>query len=259
MRRMGKLEMGCAGRLPRRLWPSCNRPRTGSSRMFKLKICGLTRVVDAELAALARVDAIGLNFYAKSKRYVALERADAIVSLLPEGVARVGVFVNQSAHEIREAQAAAQLDFLQLHGDEEPELAAELAPLPIIRGVRCRGVEEAADVARWIAECRRAGGVLAGVIVDAFHPSEYGGTGLLADPAVFSELRRLLPGTPLLLAGGLTPDNVASAIQASRPDGVDVASGVESSPGCKDPLLMRSFLAQAREALAEVSAPNSSV
>ncbi len=246
--------MKFAGWPPRHLWPSCFclscfRQRTGSAPMFTLKICGLTRVVDAELAALARVDAIGLNFYAKSKRYVTLEQARIIVSLLPHGVARVGVFVNHSAEEIRAIQAATQLDYVQLHGDETPQLAAELAPLPIIRGVRCRGVEEAVDAARWVAECRRGGGVLAGVIVDAFHPSEYGGTGQLADPAVFVELRRLLPGTPLLLAGGLTPQNVASAIRATCPDGVDVASGVETSIGSKDPLLMRSFIALAREAL----------
>lgn len=220
--------------------------------MFLIKICGLTSVPDAFGAMDAGADAVGLNFFSQSKRRVDVGIAREICAELPKSVLRVGVFVNHEPHEILEIVARVGLDLVQLHGDERPGVGSSLSAFPVLRAVRCRGVEDVPSVVAWVNAYRDTGGNLAGLLADAFHPGEYGGTGQRADVSAFAELRRNVPNLPLVLAGGLTPANVADAIDALRPDGVDTASGVELSPGVKDREQMRRFVAAAQAALARI-------
>jgi phosphoribosylanthranilate isomerase len=213
---------------------------------FRVKICGLTRPEDARAADEAGADAIGLNFYSGSPRCVSLEQARLIAQELPERVTRVGVFVNATAAEIERAAREVPLDFVQLHGDEPPELLAELS-LPVLRAFRLREGDWR-PIRAYLARCRELGRLPAGVLVDAFAPGAYGGTGKTVDWAAMSAGREALEGIPMILAGGLTPENIAAAIAAARPDGVDTASGIESSPGVKDAAKLWRFVAAASAA-----------
>lgn len=223
--------------------------------MFTIKICGITRPEDAIVAAEAGADAIGLNFYAKSPRYVSIETAFTIAQAVAGGPLVVGVFVNASAAEIAQAVTSVPLGAIQLHGDEPPEFVAELPPgMPVIRAARI-GAAGLAEAAAYRDACQAAGRPLAAVLLDAsveVAPGEeviYGGSGHRLDwPRVAAE-RGVLASTPLILAGGLTPVNVAEAISVSRCDGVDTASGVESSPGVKYHEMIRAFVEVARGAL----------
>lgn len=225
--------------------------------MFTVKICGVTTPQDAVNAAGAGADAIGLNFYARSPRCVKSETAREIAEALRGGALVIGVFVNHGPDEVARLADRVPLGAVQLHGDETPEyLAALPAGLPVIRAMRI-GPAGLAPAAAFRDACSGAGRPLAGVLLDASVPAApgeeavYGGTGLRLDwPRVAAE-RRLLAGTPLLLAGGLTPGNVAQAIRSSGAEGVDTASGVEVSPGVKDDELVRRFVTAARGAFGE--------
>ena len=223
--------------------------------MFKIKICGITTVDDALVAAEAGADAIGLNFYEKSPRFAS--DAGRICEQVPAGVLRVGVFVNASVNGLVERLSAVQLDAVQLHGDEPPEFLSELAlspawnHLPVVRALRCpAGSLEAA--CRHMAAYERLDRQPAAVLIDAYHPNSYGGTGIAGDWRTLGKRGELLSGRPLILAGGLTPANVAEAITIARPDGVDVSSGVEASPGRKDAGKVRAFIAAAKKAFARL-------
>ncbi len=246
-----------------------------------VKICGFTNVADALAAVDAGADLLGLNFFAGSKRRIDVATARAIASAVAGRAVLVGVFVNHSAADIRAIAAAVPLGVVQLHGDEPPSVGAALAVLPgtdggttaepignaaqgqpvaattrsglaVWRAVRCPDIAATAAVAAWVeayhAAARRP---LDALLVDAYDPHDYGGTGKRADLAVFAALRARFPQVPLWLAGGLTPENVATAVAAARPAGVDTASGVESSPGVKDAGKMRRFVAAARSAAAD--------
>ncbi len=218
--------------------------------MFRIKICGMTSSDDALAAADAGADAIGLNFYPRSKRYVSPDVAEKIAAAVPDSVTKVGVFVNATAGEIAQVVDRVGLHCVQLHGDEPPALAAELPPgVSVLRAHRCTA-DGLALLRDYIDRCREAGCSLDAVLVDADAGSDFGGTGRAADWALVARERTMLGAVPLILAGGLTPDNVCQAIAAVRPDGVDVASGVESEPGRKDVALVTRFVAVAREALA---------
>lgn len=225
--------------------------------MFTIKICGITCVEDARVAADAGADAIGLNFYRKSPRFVSLEAAQAIAHALDNGPLLVGVFVNESPEEITRLVAEVPLGAVQLHGDESPAFVAGLpAGVPLIRAARI-GAEGLAEAAAYRDACQSAGRPLSAVLLDASVPvapgeeTVYGGSGHRLDwPRVAAE-RGLLAGTPLILAGGLKPANVAEAIATSGCDGIDTASGVESAPGAKDPRAVRAFVAAARSALSQ--------
>jgi phosphoribosylanthranilate isomerase len=221
--------------------------------MFRVKICGVTSPADARLACEAGADAIGINFYSSSPRYCAPEVARQIAASIPPGVRRVGVFVNASADEIRKLAAEVPLDLVQLHGDEPPEFARSLRPLPFIKAF---GVEsDLQPVATYLAECHRGNAMPRMLLVDAVRKGppggaeQFGGTGQTIDWELLREQRPLLGGVPLVLAGGLKPDNVALAIATVRPWAVDVASGVESAPGKKAAELVRQFVAAAKLAL----------
>jgi len=219
--------------------------------MFQVKICGLTNVEDAQAAAVAGADAIGLNFCSQSSRCIDPSVARHICQTLPPGVLRVGVFVNVSAaiiHELVEV-ADIRIDLIQLHGDEPPEFLAELGravSIPVMRAFRL-GPEGGRSILEYLESCDRLGCLPRMILIDAYEPGRYGGTGRAADWAAVRELpRESLP--PIVLAGGLTPENVAQAIKTARPAAVDVAGGVEASPGRKDARLVRAFAAAARAA-----------
>lgn len=218
--------------------------------MFQIKICGVTRPSDVRLAALAGADAIGLNFHPASPRYVDLATADKIVSAFPPGVAKVGVFVNAGADQIRGLADRLGLDWIQLHGDEPPEMLSRLGDRQVLRAFRF-SEHGAAAIPRYLELCRSAGRMPDAILVDACQPGEYGGTGVTADWKVIAEIREVFAPLPWVLAGGLTPFNVQDAVAAARPWAVDVASGVESRPGVKNPLLVRAFVAAAQKAFAE--------
>lgn len=214
--------------------------------MFRIKICGITNVEDALDTAAAGADAIGLNFYRGSKRFVDARTAKSISESLPGGVKKVGVFVNSDASEIEPIANQVQLDFIQLHGDEPPQFLAELPRgLSIIRAFR--GVS---TLVRYLTECRLLGRMPAAVLIDAEAGLQYGGTGIPADWMAIHLVRNAVADLPLILGGGLTPSNVAEAISIVRPNGVDVASGVEREPGRKDSALVRKFVWAARNKLA---------
>lgn len=222
--------------------------------MFQIKVCGVTRTDDACVAADAGADAIGLNFYAKSPRVVTADSARAIRDAVADRVIVVGVFVNETPKRIAELIDAVGLDAVQLHGDEPiDDVSALPAGVPVVRAFRV-GVEGLGPAGDYASAVARGGRPLAAALVDAAAAGAYGGTGKTVDWALVRRQSDRLAGTPIVLAGGLHPANVAAAIRESRPAGVDVASGVESEPGIKDAGLVREFVASARSTLDEIGA-----
>lgn len=217
-----------------------------------MKICGVTNIEDAIMVAETGADAVGLNFYTESSRHVALEQAEEIAAALPSNMAKVGVFVNSSCDEVADVSDRVGLDIVQLHGDEPPEALALLAPRTVIRAFRCRE-KGFHPLIEYLGLCRNLAHTPAAVLVDAYKPDSYGGTGTVVDWTAVSELARDLPDMPIVLAGGLRPENVAEAIRVARPAAVDTASGVESSPGRKDPKRVGEFV---RNALASFDVVN---
>jgi phosphoribosylanthranilate isomerase len=216
--------------------------------MFRIKICGITGADDAHAAAAAGADAIGLNFYERSPRYLPLEAADRVVAAVPDSIIRVGVFVNAPLAALLAARLRFRLDYLQLHGDESPQMVADLPAGVVIRGLRVPADDPYTSLEAYVAECSRCGGDVAGLLLDARQSGQYGGTGQSLNWPLLRERPASLGTTPLILAGGLRPENVASAIDQARPDAVDAASGVETAPGVKDPRRMQQFIALARAA-----------
>lgn len=217
--------------------------------LFQIKVCGITTPDDALLAVEAGADAIGLNFFASSSRRVSLDQAREIgAALSGQPMVRVGLFVNHSADEVRRTFDQLTLDMIQIHGDEPPEFLAALGCGPVMRAFRV-GPSGLAPVLEYLDRCRELGSLPALVLLDAHTKDAYGGSGQAGDWATMAEYAR--PGLPpLVLAGGLTPENVAAAIRAVRPVAVDVASGVEASPGRKHAQQMREFVSRARAAFA---------
>jgi phosphoribosylanthranilate isomerase len=188
----------------------------------RVKICGITRVDDALAAANAGVDAIGLVFYAKSPRYVTIEQAQIIVAAIPPFVSIVGLFVNAPKAEIESVLSQVRLNLLQFHGDETPS-DCEQINLPYYKAIRVR---TDTNLVQYAAEFNSARALL----LDAYNEAEFGGTGQTFD-------WNLIPNNmtkPVILAGGLTAENVDSAIRQVQPYAVDVSGGVEQSKGVKD-------------------------
>jgi len=217
--------------------------------MFHVKVCGITSVADARAAADAGADAIGLNFFPPSPRYVELRRARHIVQTLPAGVLKVGVFVNSPIAEVCTAVDLLQLDLAQLHGDEGPEFIAQLGGRPVMRAFRLESGRRG-GIADYLDRCRELGCLPRMVLIDAFKKGQYGGTGVQADWTLLSGQRDEIGDVPFVLAGGLNATNVAAAIEMVRPAAVDTASGVESRPGQKSPQLVKAFVAAAKQAFA---------
>jgi phosphoribosylanthranilate isomerase len=212
----------------------------------RVKICGITNAEDALVAAEAGADYLGFILYSRSQRYVDAETVREIVAAVRAGgyadLQCVGVFVNSTTDEIAEIMDAAALDWAQLHGDEPPAALAALAGRAF-KALRPATLNEALATAELYAAPPDQ---RPGLLIDAYHPQHYGGTGQAGDWALAAAVAARHPG--VLLAGGLTPDNVAAASAAVHPWGVDVSSGVERSPGRKDHNLVRRFLAAARAA-----------
>ncbi|MEX0611549.1 MAG: phosphoribosylanthranilate isomerase [Pirellulales bacterium] len=218
--------------------------------MFRIKICGIKNIDDACAAADAGADAVGLNFFSKSRRFIRKEAAQRIAADMPEGIMKVGVFVDHDARQILETVEQVGLDAVQLHGHEPPNLVAELPKhVPLIRAYRC-GPEGLAPLVTYLGECRALGRLPDALLLDSDAGADFGGSGTLADWEMIASYRPALDliGLPLILAGGLTPANVEAAIQAVRPDGVDVASGVENEPGRKARALVAQFVTAAQQA-----------
>jgi len=206
----------------------------------KIKICGITNLDDARSAIEAGADLLGFNFYAKSPRYIMPEQAREIAAQIQSGghgPLLVGVFVNSTLEEIRSILEIAPIDLAQLHGDESVHVVEQLHGRGF-KALRPKSEAEAEIDAEWFAPHGPNAPVL---LVDAYRKDQYGGTGHVADWSIATKLAQQYP---ILLAGGLTPDNVAEAVRQVRPWGVDVASGVEVSPGKKDVAKMRMFVEQ---------------
>lgn len=206
--------------------------------MTKIKICGIKTVKDALAALEAGADLIGFNFYPSSPRYIEMGRCRDIMSVMRkyESILFVGVFVNATVDEIRTAMESCGLSLAQLHGDETPEMLNELDGKAF---KAFRGISTDFETDKWI----RTDGAPA-FLLDASVKGWYGGSGVTADWNGAAELAKKYP---LLLAGGLTPENVVEAVRQVRPWGVDVASGVESAPGEKDPSRMKAFVQAVRD------------
>jgi phosphoribosylanthranilate isomerase len=209
--------------------------------VFRVKICGITNPSDVQQACEAGADAIGLNFFSGSPRCVSSEQAAVIARAVPPGVLKVGVFVNAPAAEILATAAQVPLDVVQLHGDEPASFLTELSPLRILKVFRC-GSAGLGPVIDFLADCKQFGQLPKAVLIDAAAPGQFGGSGQTVDWSTLPEIRSHLYGLPVILAGGLTPENVVEAIRVAQPDGVDVASGVEISPGVKDSEKVRRFV-----------------
>lgn len=202
----------------------------------RVKFCGITNLEDALKAAELGVDAIGLNFCPASRRYLTPDQALQIITKLPPFITVVGVFVNASLEEITKILASVPLDRLQFHGDESPEFCASFHKL-YYKAVRMRDDINLDGLANEYIGSQA-------ILVDTYIPREQGGTGQIFD---WKRLPVFYP-KPLILAGGLTPNNVFAAIQTVRPYAVDVASGIESMPGQKDYIKMMDFMYEVNRA-----------
>ena len=200
----------------------------------KIKICGITNIEDALFAAEAGADALGFVFYEKSPRYVSSETVKKIVSMLPPFVTTVGLFVNAGGEVIETTVRLSGINVIQLHGDETPE-ECDFAPHPVIKAVRVKDAGSLAGVERY---------PVSALLLDAWNDQQYGGTG---ESFNWQLARNLTGKLPLIMAGGLNPDNVAEAIRVVAPYAVDVSSGVEISPGKKDHDKIRKFIQQVRQ------------
>jgi len=202
--------------------------------MVRVKICGVTNVSDARFAARCGADALGFNFYPPSPRHLAPERAGAIIAALPPFVTTVGIFVNERPERVMEICDLCGLDAAQLSGDETPAQAAALRGVRRIKAICVRNEDD-------VARCRRY--QVEAFLLDAYVEGQPGGTG---QTFAWPLAREAAQFGPVILAGGLTPDNVEEAIETAAPYAVDVASGVESEPGTKDRALMAAFIQRAK-------------
>ena len=209
-------------------------------KLFRIKICGITTAKDAALAASLGADAIGINFYKGSRRHVPVSEAAPIVAAVRGKAIPVAVFVNELPETIVEVCHLLHIEVVQLSGHEPPAVAQRLKFLRI-KTVHVRDGSELFLHRNYPCDA---------FLLDTSVPGEFGGTG---KPFDLGKIEGLKPGKPWILAGGLTAENVAAAIRIARPDGVDVASGVEKSPGKKDPQTLKSFINNAREAFINVT------
>jgi len=198
--------------------------------LIRIKICGITNLEDALLAAALGANALGFIFYPKSPRHVDPEAAREIIAQLPPFVAAVGVFVDETAAVVDELAAKVRLDWVQLHGQESPEYCRNLGR-KVIKGFRIQDE----DSLRQLAEYQ---GAAQAMLLDTYKKGQVGGTGEIFD---WHLARKAKKYGQIILAGGLTPDNVAMAIATVGPAAVDAASGTEAAPGKKDPAKLRAF------------------
>jgi phosphoribosylanthranilate isomerase len=203
--------------------------------MVQIKICGITNVEDGQAAAMAGVDALGFVFHPASPRYVTPEQAREIIRVLPTAMCTVGVFVNLAAEEVLRTAEFCGLDFVQLHGGETQEYCRRFPRDRVIKSLSFQSEEELNAVADYPVRA---------FLVDAHDPVRYGGTGRTCD---WNLARKAAARHPLILAGGLSSENILAALEAVRPLAVDISSGVESAPGRKDREKIRSVVAAVKQ------------
>ncbi|MGB7768618.1 MAG: phosphoribosylanthranilate isomerase [Verrucomicrobiia bacterium] len=196
----------------------------------RVKICGITNLADAQVAAEAGADALGFIFYDRSPRFIPVKAAAEISRALPPFTLRVGVFVNPAEELVRHAISECSLNLLQFHGDEAPEFCTQFG-LMSMKAFRIRDAGSLQELPKYQTDAW---------LLDAYSSDTLGGTGEKFNWDLAVEAQKL--GKPVFLAGGLTPENVAEAVQQVQPFGVDVSSGVESSPGNKDHAKVRAFI-----------------
>jgi len=189
--------------------------------IVKVKICGITNYDDAMAAIDLGADLLGFNFYPKSPRFVTKEQAEEIISRLPAFIDTAGVFVNASIDEIHETNNVCSLDWVQLHGDEDPEFCRSLLShnVKTMKAIRVKDQTDIESADRFFTDA---------IVLDAFNPDKYGGTGLTFDWNIIGHMNKRV-----FLAGGVNPDNAAKAIKLGV-YGIDVCSGIEAEPGKKD-------------------------
>jgi phosphoribosylanthranilate isomerase len=209
---------------------------------LRVKICGITNVADARAAADAGADAIGLNFYDKSPRFINdLPEIGRILIELPPFVEGVGLFVRETWREAYRKAKGYQLRCIQMHGDQHDP--GFISGIKRIDAFRVSERNHLVSITDYLALAKEDGMMPHAVLIDAHVPGQFGGTGQRAPWDLLADFK---PGIPLILAGGLTPENVAEAVKIVRPYAVDVASGVESSPGKKDVDKIKRFIENAR-------------
>jgi phosphoribosylanthranilate isomerase len=204
---------------------------------MKVKICGITNPDDALAAVEYGADALGFVFYPKSPRYITPEKAAAITALLPPFISTVGVFVNEEPEKIRQIMLSAQIRVLQLHGEETPETCKIWTP--VIKSFRVADFTDLKPLEQYKG--------VSAYLLDTYSQTEYGGTGRIFNWDIAVEAKR---EGRIILAGGLTPDNIEMAVRHVRPYAVDVSSGVEAEKGKKDLEKVKEFIERARKAVA---------
>jgi phosphoribosylanthranilate isomerase len=205
---------------------------------MEVKICGITNLINAQFAAAIGADAVGFIFYKNSPRYVAPETVAHIIKNLPEGLCKVGVFVNQDAQEIRDIANLCGLSMIQLHGDESPEFCAQFPASRLIKAVTLTDASELEALKHYPVKA---------ILVDSRKQDQFGGTGEKANWDLAPEVKKT---HPLILAGGLHAGNIGTAVAAVAPHAVDLNSGVEIAPGKKNHRKLRlifSLMHQMRE------------
>ncbi len=200
----------------------------------KVKICGITNLADAQQAAEAGADALGFNFYERSPRCIAPAVAGTIIRELPPFVVKVGVFVDAPPERVFEAISQCGLNVVQFHGHEPPEYCTQFGVMTM-KAFRIRDASSLEALSQYATDAW---------LLDAYTPGQFGGTGERFDWDLAAQAQHF--GRPIFLAGGLTPENVAEAVRRVGPYAVDVASGVETSPGRKDPAKVRAFIQAAK-------------
>lgn len=197
--------------------------------MALVKICGITNLDDALFASEAGADALGFVFYKKSPRHIEPEKARDIIKRLPPFVTTVGVFADQTEAEVKDIISETNIDVVQLHGEEPPEFCKKLGKR-IIKAIRVRGMENLAEVKTYKA---------CALLLDTYDKNLKGGTGRIFNWEIAKEARIF---NKIIIAGGLTPENVADAIKVAQPYAVDVSSGVEKEKGIKDHQKIKAFI-----------------
>jgi phosphoribosylanthranilate isomerase len=208
----------------------------------RIKVCGVTLTSDLDFLAAASVDSVGLNFVPHSPRSLSLENGRLLSRRAAElGLVRVAVVMDPSPAELIQLLETVEVDLVQLHGRESPSLAGACRGLPIIKATSWTGrPEESELVLNWLPTAKQ--GQLVAWLVDAHNPIAGGGTGQVARWDLLNPRPQELGALPLILAGGLRPENVGTAVELANPDGVDTASGVEVRPGIKSPQLIQKFV-----------------
>ena len=202
-------------------------------------MCGITRLEDALFVCQKGADAVGFILYPKSKRFIKAKEVRKITSQLPPFITKVGVFVNEDPRDVLEILSYAHLDFAQLHGDETPQECEYIGANRVIKVFRLKTKEEIEKIKPYIGKIRA-------ILLDTYDSKVYGGTGKPFNWEIAIKVKETFPEIPLILSGGLNPENVEKAVRTVKPYAIDVSSGVETEPGIKDRDKVEVFIRNAK-------------